>query len=470
MEVNRLERTLSLGGSIGLIVGMVIGASIFVLIPSLAGMTGPSLYLAYAVSVVPNIFAALYLIQLGGVMPVTGANYFAVTRLISPTAGFVSSVAAVVGMICTNCLVARGFAEYLGRLMPGLPVTVTAIGVVVVFGIINWIGVRIFQWFQVIMMVMLVAGMLIFGAGGLFHLQPEYQAPLFPNGIGKFIVVVAIATFSWSGFVALTEVAGEVKNPRRNIPLAIIISLLLILFLYVVQTYAFTGTIRWDEAARIGPTALIVAAERFLPSWVVTFVVVSALFAMGTTINAIMLMAAREALAWSRDHVIPLVFNRIGRFKTPEVLLLAMTLLSAAGVLFTANLESYAIMVVFALMVSQGLGAVAVWRMPRLMPELYRHGFFRFGKPLQHLTMAGCMVFFTGIFAFGWVADRKTGIVFMGIMAAGLCYWFARKRYLEKKGILLHSLLNNISSEVMLEMMEGDEGSSGSRFNYSKKE
>jgi len=62
----RLERSMSLIGAIGLIVGFVVGGSIFVLIPALAGMTGPSLYLAYICSAIPAVFAALYLLQLGG--------------------------------------------------------------------------------------------------------------------------------------------------------------------------------------------------------------------------------------------------------------------------------------------------------------------------------------------------------------------------------------------------------------------
>ena len=448
-----LERSLSLPGSIGLIVGLVVGASIFVLIPSLAGMTGPSLYLAYGVSVVPTVFTGLYLMQLGGAMPVTGANYYAITRCISPVAGFVSSVTAVTGMVSTNCLVAWGFAEYLKDSFPMVNLTLVAVLVIVFFGIVNWVGIRIFEWLQVGMMLFLLVAMLIFIIAGLFHVNPALHQPLFPNGISKFIIVIAIATFSWGGFVAITEVAGEVKNPRRNIPLAIVISVVIILFLYVMQTYVFTGIIPWDRAAGIGPTAFIAAARSFLPEWAVIFIIFSALLAMATTINAIILMGARESLAWSRDHVIPVIFNRISsRFNTPEITIFMITLVSVIGVLFAARLEKYALMVVFAIMLVQGLGATAVWRLPSVMPGVYRDSHFRMGRGWRLFIWAGCMVCFGAIFAFGWLADYKTGIIFLGIVLASLLYWEWRKRYLAKRGIHLKKVLREESDAFLQEM------------------
>ena len=449
----KLERSLSLGGSVGLIVGLVIGASIFVLIPQLAGMTGPSLYLAYGVSVIPTIFTSLYLVQLAGALPVTGANYVAITRLISPMAGFVSSVAAVVGMIATNCLVAWGFAEYVGKILPGLPVTSVAVGIVLFFGLINWIGVKIFEWAQVFMVILLLAAMLIFGIAGLFHVSPENTTPLFPNGIGQFILVVAIATFSWGGFIAIVEVAGEVKNPRRTIPRAIVISLFIVLLLYVLQTFVFTGVLNWQEAGRMGPTAFIVASSLFLPPAMVHFIVVAALLAMATSINSIMLMAAREAFAWSRDHVIPVAFNRIHpRFKTPERTILVTTVFSVAGVLFAADLEKYALMVVYALMVAQGLGAAAVWRMPKLMPEIYGKSLFKFPPLWRNFIFIGCLTVFGLIFTFGWVADYKTGLIFFAIMGLSLLYWYGRVNVLAGRGIHLGATLSKLSHETIEEL------------------
>lgn len=451
----KLQRSLSLGGSVALIVGMVIGASIFVLVPALAGMTGPSLYIAYAVSVIPALLASLYLMQLGGALPVTGAGYIIITRLISPMVGVVMSLAAVISIISTICLVAWGFAQYIAVYIPGISLMGCAVGIIIFFGLINWIGVKIFEWVQVLMFLLLIAGMLIFAIPGLFHIHPEYLAPLFPNGMGKFITVIAVATFSWAGFICITEVAGEVKNPKKTIPLAIIISLFIVLVLYTAQTYVFVGTAPWAESSKLGPTAVLVNARTFLPEWLVTMIAVGAILAMTTTINALMLLAAREALAWSRDQVLPIVFSRINkRFNTPEVTILLMTLVSIIGVSFAASLEKYALMVVFATMLLQIFGAIAVWRMPKGMPDVYNKALFKFSPFWRHFSMIACVAVSGLLFLFGWLADYKTGIVFTGLMLFGVVYWFWRRAYVKKQGVELDSSLLKVGQETLAELEE----------------
>ena len=432
----RLERSISLTGAVGLIVGFVVGGSIFVLIPSLAGMTGPSLYLAYALSAVPAIFASLYLIQLGAALPVTGANYIAITRWVSPMAGFTSSLAVCIGIICTNCLVAWGFAQYLAVFFPQVPPIIYAVLVIVFLSWINWLGVTVFEKIQIVMMVLFILAMLIFGIGGWLNMDPGLHSDLFPKGMQGFVTVVAIASFSWGGVLSIVEVAGEVRNPKTNIPRSIIISMIVIGSLYVLQTYALTGNLLWSDAAALGATAILTAAGTFLPQWGVNFLAMGALLAMATTVNAMILMGAREIFAWSNDKLIPDVFKRIHpKYKTPEITILLIAVLSIVGVLFSADLEKYALMVVFGLMVVQLLGAFAVFRMPARAPEIFAAAGIRFSAFWRWFTWIGCLIFFVGIFVFGFLADYVTGLVFIGIWSVSILYWFIRKKYLAGKGI-----------------------------------
>ena len=299
--------------------------------------------------------------------------------------------------------------------------------------------------------------MLIFGLSGMANIQPEYTAPLFPKGIGSFFLVIVIATFSWAGFVSITEVAGEIKNPRRNIPLSIIISIFIILILYVLQTYVFTGTLLWSKAEEIGPTAVLVAAKSFLPGWLVAYVAFAALLAMATTINAITLIAAREMYAWSRDHILPSVFNKLHpRFYTPGGTILLVVIFSIIGTLFAADLDKYALMVVFALMIIQVFGATATWLMPRKAPELYEKSQIKFSPFWRWFTWLGCVICFTFIFLFGFLADWKTGLVFIGMMLIGVVYWFIRKKQLERHGVSLEEALKEFSTGVLAELEDSN--------------
>ncbi len=452
---NKLQRSLSLVGAVALTVGFVIGGSIFVLIPTLGGMTGPSLYLAYILSAVPAVFAALYLAQLGGALPVTGANYVAVTRWISPMAGFSISMAVVVAMVCTNCLVAWGFAEYLVSYFPALPIMPCAIGIVLVFAAVNLLGLKFFEKIQVVMLLIFILAMLLFGLVGLFNIQPDLQAPLFPKGLGGFFTVTAIASFSWGGVIAIVEVSGEVRNPRRNIPLTIIISMLIIAFLYTLQTYVFTGTLSWESSAEIGSTAVLKSAATFLPGWGVGFIALGALLAMATTINSMILMGAREIFVWSSDQVIPRFFGNIStRHNTPVATILLVTLLSIIGVLFAASIEKYALMVVFALMVIRFLGVTATLRMPKVAPKIYANASFKLNAFWRWFTWAGCTLFFSVIFLFGILADYKTCLLFLGILALAIIYWLIRKAYLGGQGIDLVKNFRELAGDRLAELNE----------------
>lgn len=450
---NKLQRSLSLPGAIALTVGFVVGGSIFVLIPTLAGMTGPSLHLAYLLSAIPAVFAALYLMQLGSALPVTGANYIAVTRWISPMAGFSISLAVVVAMVSTNCLVAWGFAEYLTTYVPQIPVMVYAVGIILVFALINLLGIKTFEKVQVLMLVVFMLAILLYGIGGLFHSQPETHVSLFPKGLGSFFTVVAIASFSWAGVIAIVEVAGEVKNPKRNVPLTIIISMVIIGVLYILQTYVFTSTLSWEKAAEMGSTAVLQSAARFLPEWGVNFIALGALLAMATTVNSMILMGAREVLVWSHDLVVPAFFQKISsRHNTPVMTILLITVLSIIGVMFAADIEKYALLVIFALMVIQFFGATATLRMPKAAPEIYEKSLIKFSAFWRWFTWIGCTIFFFGIFIFGILADYKTCLVFVGIWMAAMVFWFIRVAYLKTQGIILGERLKELSQERLDEL------------------
>ena len=90
-----LQRRIGLFDAVAMITGLVIGASIFVLVPTMTGMTGPSVYLAYAAAAIPALFVVLYGTQLTGTLPVTGASYISVTRVLSPFWGAIISFGTV---------------------------------------------------------------------------------------------------------------------------------------------------------------------------------------------------------------------------------------------------------------------------------------------------------------------------------------------------------------------------------------
>lgn len=449
----KLERKLSLTGAVATITGLVVGPSLFVLIPTLAGMTGPSLWIAAAVSAIPAIFCILYVIQLGSAVPVTGCHYVTTTRWISPLAGWIGSLCGTIAIVGTNCIVAWGFAAYIGHYVPGLPLMVWAVLIVLIFGLINYLGIRLVGWSQLIMMAIFILAILLFGIGGAINANPDFLTPLFPKGMQGFITVCIIVTFLWTGFLGLAEVGGEIINPRQTIPRALIISFFIVLILYILQPFALVATMLWSEAGEIGKAAILEAASRFLPPGAVMFIALGGIMAMLTTINALILIAARDLTAWGRDGMIPTVFSHISRrFSTPDVALLTTTVLSLIGISFAATLDKYATVNVLALMVVQILGATATWLLPKRAPDIFKKAVFKFSPFWRWFTWIGCLVFFGLIFLIGLTIDMTLGLIFIAIIAVGLIYWFARKAFLKRQGIDLDKQLGKITGATLEEL------------------
>lgn len=469
-EQHTLQRKIGLFDAVAMITGLVIGASIFVLVPMMAGMTGPSVYLAYLAAAIPAIFVVLFETQLTGTLPVTGANYMTVTRVLSPFWGAILSFGTVLCIVATNCLVSVGFSEYLIAFIKNfnpafaLDPRIFAIIILLIFSLVNYIGVTFTAITQTVMFVAFVVGMLIFGITGSVNMNPAYLTPLFPNGAMMFIVVMVLASMSWAGLAALADIGGEVKNPRRNLPLALIFSFIIILILYTLQPFALVATMNWQEAAKVGSAAIMVDAGRLLPGWGIYVIFIAAMGAILTTINALTMSMARDLVAWARDGVFPNAVASIGKkFKTPGTAILIVTVLEVLGVLIAATLDKYALATVLALMILQIIGAWAVVRIPKKLPELWGKSIFKFNTFWRWFTFIGVVVTSGFIFLAGIFLDTMddkgnptklplTLFVFIGVLIVATIWWYARKAYLKGKGVDLDKKLLEISGAALAEI------------------
>jgi APA family basic amino acid/polyamine antiporter len=465
-----LKRQVGLLGAVAIITGLIVGGSMYVIVPQLARATGPSVWLAYAVAAIPAIFAILYTVQLGGALPTTGGHYVLLTRLLSPVIGWICSLGGALAIIASNCFVAYGFAKYLyiyvplGSLDPGSGTLIYAIVIVLLLGLLNWIGIRFATWVQGLLMLFFVIGMLVFSIGGLLNMNPANLTPLFPNGIDPFIEAVVIASFAWIGYMGLIEIGGEIKNPRRTIPKALVISFFIVLALYVLVPLGLVSVMNWQEITKgMENTAVYYAAGKFLPPWgVFVFIFVAAVGAFLTTINANIMIGARDICIWGRDGLVPTLFSRINKkFATPEIALLTVVVLSLIGIGVQATLDKYALIVVMFLMLVMLLASTATWMMPSKAPDIYKRVVFKFPSFWRWFTWIGCLICFGGTILFGFLIDLTSkqnpggvSIVFVGIILLAVIYWYSRRAYLKRKGIDLAKLQRELTGATLAEFEE----------------
>jgi len=388
-----LERTIGLPGAAFLIVGYVVGITIFMLPASLAATAGPAVYLGYLLAAVPALLACFVMAQIGSAIPASGSIYLLLRDALSPVSGFIYLWLMITLAAVVIPLLAFGFADYFAYFWPGLnPRMVAVVLIVLVIGI-NCLGMKEASGGQSVMVVGFIIALLIFGIGGMAFGNAELARPLLPHGFHPLIVAAVTAYFSYAGIYVIAEVAGEIKNPGRTIPLAIAVSFAVIILLYMLVPMALTRILPWQTLDTV-PMAVVAAARTFLPSWVVAFIAAGALLAAITTINAMLMGLSRDFYKGAKSGLFPRYFAAIHpRFKTPARAVVTLGLLVLAGVFAGGEIVQYAQVAVMGLMVIQILTGLALLRLPGKLPQAYAASSFKLGRtPLRIVSIAYIVV------------------------------------------------------------------------------
>ncbi len=324
-----------------------IAAEIFVLTGHAAAMAGPSAVLAMALAGLLSYSIAFNYSELATTYPVTGGALTYVREAYgSGLLAFLVGTLDCLSSTFYSALSAVGFAYSLRVFFPALPLVPVAIAVVIVFAVLNVLGVSQVGNAQIVLGGILLGCLGVYVAGGLLlpgGFRWEVFAPggslFIDHGLGanlaRMLATMALIYNAYVGFEVIADDAEEVTNPQRNIPAAILISLTIITLVYVLVALVTMGTVPWQQLAG-SETALTDAVQHFLPSFGVPMMAVAGLIATLTSVNTAMLSATREAFTMSRDGVWPRVMSRLSRFRTPYVTILVIAalvgLVAAIGV------------------------------------------------------------------------------------------------------------------------------------------
>lgn len=392
----QVSRSLGLAASVFVFVGYIVGASIFILPGNLGGETGPGLFISYLLAVIPAGLAASVLAYAGSVYPVSGSIFVLIKNVLPPYFSALMVIVTVLLFVVGLPLVAFGFADYLSYFLPGYNRQLLAGGIVLLFVVINSRGVDITARVQELLVVAFCSVLLIFSAAGIWNGDGARLTPLLPNGFSPIVATAMTLYFSFSGANIVADIAGEIKNPGRNIPLTLLIGTLLILTLYLAVALALMMNAPWNDLG--GSAAIAKAAAVFLPPWLVTLIAVGALTAAATSINGPILGASRNLLAFAREGLLPKFFARVNAHTHVPVrgvyLCGALVLL---GVTIGTRIEHYADMTVIAFMTIYILLGYAAYRLPRVFPDVHQKSNFKYPPALHNILTLGTSVISAGI-------------------------------------------------------------------------
>lgn len=212
--------------------------------------------------------------------------------------------------------------------LPALLITVSITALV-------FIGIRESKLAGNVMTVLKVAIILLVIFLGLNYVNPENWSPFAPNGITGVLKGVSAVFFAYIGFDALSTTAEECKNPRKDLPKAMILSLIICTVLYIALALVLTGMVSYTKLNVGDPLAFVFSPEGANIPWVAGIIAVSAVIALATVFLVFQIGQPRLWMAMSRDGLLPKIFSSIHpKFQTPWFATIITGLVVAIPALF----------------------------------------------------------------------------------------------------------------------------------------
>jgi basic amino acid/polyamine antiporter, APA family len=417
-ESKQLKRSLGLWSATAINVGAIIGGGIFVITGIVAGYAGSALVVSMAIAAVIALFTALSFTELSTWQPVEGSAYEYTRQLVSPFAGFLSGWMWVVSNTFGGAAVSLGFAFYLSAAVPSLPVNVVAAVVCLAFTALNFFGVRGSALLNNVFVAVKLTVLGFFVVFGLFFFKTDNFAPFMPFSASVFFGAYFIF-FAYGGFARATIVAEEVKDARRNVPRAVLLSLGISTVVYILVGVIAVGLVGGGGLANSSsPLASAIGVSG--SSLAVQIVSVGGLVATASVLLTAILGVSRMTFSMSRRSDLPKALSKVHKlYCTPYVSVwvvgAAMTLL----VLF-ADLTSVVAISTFALLFWYIFANLSAFRLKvenRLYPRF-----------LPLVGLATCLVLFGAVF---FVA-RTAFYIGVAFLAAGTVYYGIKKTRFNK--------------------------------------
>lgn len=350
-----LRRILGPWSLVALGVGVIIGAGLFSITGAVAsGFTGPAITISFAIAALGCCFAGLCYAEFASMIPVAGSaytySYATMGELVAWIIGWdlvleYCVAATTVSISWSRYLVVflEGFGIHLPHALTACPwdggiVNIPAFVIVILMSLFLIRGTKGSSIFNGIIVFLKVSVVLIFVILGWKYIQMENYTPYIPENTGKLgefgfsgiLRGAAIVFFAFLGFDAVSTAAQETKNPRRDMPIGILMSLFICTLLYILFAHVMTGVVNYtafEGHNGIAPVAIAIehmghmdASGTIQPDypWMNRAIVVAILLGYCSVIMVTLLGQSRVFLSMSRDGLLPPLFSHIHpRFRTP---------------------------------------------------------------------------------------------------------------------------------------------------------
>ena len=412
-----LKRSIGLWSAVAINVGAIIGGGIFVVTGIVAHYAGSALIVSMIIAGVIAFITALSFAKLTAWQPVEGSVYEYGRQLVSPYAGFLAGWMWMVANTFTGAAVSLGFAYYLTAAFPSLPTGLVAAVLCLGFTGLNLIGARESAGVNNILVAIKLAILGFFVVFGVFHVSAGNFIPFVPLSSGVLYGTFFIF-FAYGGFARVAVVAEEVKDAKRNVPRAMLLSLGISMAIYVLVGLVAVGLLGHVGLAG-SPSPLSAAIGATGNSLAVQIVSVGGLVATASVLLTSILGVSRMAYSMARRNDLPSALARLhSRFLTPYYAILFIGVLMAVLVLFV-DLTRVVAISTFALLFYYSITNIAAYK---LKTGDKRH------RVMPLLGLATCLLLLSFIF----LASPDAWIVGVIFLVAGTAYYAVQKKLRRK--------------------------------------
>lgn len=350
-----LKKTLTAPGLVALGIGAIIGAGLFSITGLAASMNaGPAITISFLVAAFGCVFAGLCYAEFSSMIPVAGSAYTYSFATMGEFVAWIIGWDLVLEYAVGAATVSISWSRYLGKFLSGYGIhiddaymlspfeggiiNVPAVLIVMIMSLVLMRGTKESAFVNGIIVLLKVSVVLIFIAVGWQYIRPENYTPYIPENKGTFgefgfsgiIRAAAIVFFAYIGFDAVSTAAQEAKNPKRDMPIGILLSLAICTVLYVLFAHVMTGVVNYQAfAGKDGIAPVAIAVEAMGPAgadgmitpaypWLNNAILLAILGGYASVILVMLMGQSRVFFSMSKDGLMPKVFSEVHpKFRTP---------------------------------------------------------------------------------------------------------------------------------------------------------
>ncbi|MFC2662541.1 MAG: APC family permease [Eubacterium sp.] len=417
-------------------IGAIIGSGIFGSLPSEINEIGDAVIISFILAAVYKLAASFPAVYSSSIIPASGSFFLMPAKLIHPAVGLYMAVQNLLQPVLISVFAVL-FSDYFCTLVPSLHghEKIVSVAILIIYGIMAYMGTYLFASINSLIVIAMLAAVLLYIAAGIPNIDASELslASAFGNGVRISSIGAAVSVFAscLSGGNAVSQIADDVKNPRRDIPLALILAPVIVAVVYILMAVVTLGCMEGDTVKNLSDIA-----KGFLPSGLVVFFIVGGpLCGVLTSMVPVIMLTCAQIQAAAECGVFPEFLAKKNKNGVSPGILLYVMLFAAVCVLTGSSFG--VLMTIFSAV--NALSDIPTCIVPFFLKKKYPHACNYAGIKFNYGLIAVLSVFaaITAVFL-AFSAFKSLGasvyLLILAFMAAAVFYFFIRIRYLKGKG------------------------------------